>query len=186
MTLRQDTQHNIGKQGTNKAWSSKKTVGGANNWTIASYCQRMASNEIANNKNHVQPFVHIFTKMKWVKGIFLHQLWALWALSVKIVYGTITTKCLRIYVTNIIMVWHNNVALWVYDVTELGVFWHMFFWGWDMAWDGPSQYDYWTQPLFLTHVTHRFKIVSNQLFNWPVLLNLASKNRLEIAYFSPF
>ena len=44
---------NTTKQGTYKAWSSKETVGAANNWAIGSYCQRMASNEIGNNKNHV-------------------------------------------------------------------------------------------------------------------------------------
>ena len=53
MMLRHATQHNIAKQGTYKAWSSKETVGAANNWAIGSYCQRMVSNEIGNNKNHV-------------------------------------------------------------------------------------------------------------------------------------
>ena len=59
MTLRHATQSNIAKQGAYKAWSSKKTVG-ANNRAIGSYCQRMASNEIGNNKNHVLPFVRVF------------------------------------------------------------------------------------------------------------------------------
>ena len=53
MRLRQATQRNIAKQGTNKAWSSKETVGAANKWAIGSYCQRTASNKIGNNKNHV-------------------------------------------------------------------------------------------------------------------------------------
>ena len=53
MMLRHGMQHNIAKQGTYKAWSSKEAVGAANNWAIGSYCQRMASNEIGNNKNHV-------------------------------------------------------------------------------------------------------------------------------------
>ena len=53
MTLRHTTQGNLAKQGTYKASSSKETVGAANNRAIGSYCQRMASNEIGNNKNHV-------------------------------------------------------------------------------------------------------------------------------------
>ena len=53
MTLRHATQRNIAKQGIYKAWSSKETVGAANNWAIGSYCQKIASNEIGNSKNHV-------------------------------------------------------------------------------------------------------------------------------------
>ena len=53
MTLRPDTQRNIAKQGTYKAWSSKEAVGAANNWAIGNYCLRMASNEIGDNKIHV-------------------------------------------------------------------------------------------------------------------------------------
>ena len=60
MTVRHTTQLNIAKQGTYKAWPSKEKVGAANNWAIGSYCQRMALNEIGNNKNHVQLFVHVF------------------------------------------------------------------------------------------------------------------------------
>ena len=53
MTLNHATQRNIAKQGAYKAWSSKETVGTANSWEIGSYCQKMASNEIGNNKNHI-------------------------------------------------------------------------------------------------------------------------------------
>ena len=53
MTLRHAMQRNMAKQGTCKAWSSKETVGAANNWAIGSYCQRMASNKIGINKSHV-------------------------------------------------------------------------------------------------------------------------------------
>ena len=53
MTLRRTTQRDIAKQGIYKAWSSKETVGAANNWAIGSYCQKIASNEIGNSKNHV-------------------------------------------------------------------------------------------------------------------------------------
>ena len=60
MTLSHDTQRNILKQGTYKAWSSKETVAAANNWAIDSFIQRMAFNEIGNKKNYVWPFVHIF------------------------------------------------------------------------------------------------------------------------------
>ena len=53
MTLRHATQRNIAKQGTHKAWSSKEAVGAAYNWAIGSYCQRMASNNVGNIKNHI-------------------------------------------------------------------------------------------------------------------------------------
>ena len=33
-----------------------------------------------------------------IQVIYLQELWALWALSVQIAYGTITTKCLRLHV----------------------------------------------------------------------------------------
>ena len=53
MMLRHGMQHNIAKQGTYKAWSSKEAVIAANNWEIGNYCQKMASIEICKNKNHV-------------------------------------------------------------------------------------------------------------------------------------
>ena len=49
MTLRHATQRNLAKQGTYNAWSSKETVGAANNWEFGSYCQMMSSNEIGYN-----------------------------------------------------------------------------------------------------------------------------------------
>ena len=60
MMLRHGMQHNIAKQGTYKAWSSKEAVSAANNWEIGNYCQKMASIEICKNKNHVEPFEHFF------------------------------------------------------------------------------------------------------------------------------
>ena len=89
----------------------------------------------------------------WV--IYLQQLWALWALSVQIAYGTITTKCLRLYMKSMIMVWQNRVALWRYAVGC--VLTHGFCW-WDMVWNWPNQHPYWMQQNFLKHVGDLLKL----------------------------
>ena len=38
--------------GTNKSSSSKEAVGSGKNCATGNYCERMASNEIGNNKSH--------------------------------------------------------------------------------------------------------------------------------------
>ena len=111
-------------------------------------------------------------------GIFFHQSWALWALSVKIVYGTIPTRCKVMHAPNMIIVWHNNLALWHYEVGR--VLTHGF-WGWDMEWDRTlpacllDAADFSDTRSSPVEASRQSKFISNKLLNWPILLNLASK-----------
>ena len=94
-----------------------------------------------------------------ILGIFIHQVWALWALSVKIVYRTSPQSVRGCMWGNMIMVWHNNIVLWRYTA---GCVLTDGFWGWDMAWDRANQHAYWTQQDFLIHVAHLLKLQNIQ------------------------
>ena len=93
------------------------------------------------------------------------------------------------HVTNMIMMRHNNAASWRYGV---GFILKHGFRAWEMAWDEPNQHAYWMQPKFLTHVAHLLKLQDIQTSSQTsriidqILLNLASKNGLEMAYFRSF
>ena len=64
-----------------------------------------------------------------IQGIFLHQLWAFLALSVRIVYETIYHQVLRDACDKYDYVVAYLVITLRYEFTEVGVLWHMVFEG---------------------------------------------------------
>ena len=97
----------------------------------------------------------------WNLDYFSPTIIVIWALSFQIANGTITTKCKWLRCDKIAS--H-------YDVTQLGVFWHMVFCWWYMEREWPNHHGYWMQQNFLKHLANLLKPQAIQ--------NICQTNRL--------